>query len=144
MPEGDTIHRLARALQPILEGVELLKARLREQGWLAGMAGREIEKVHALGKHLLLHIDNGWTFRAHLGMYGDVHLYRTTERWKRSEMDGVLTLVTSHHVVVWFEPAQVELLRAAHLRVRLSPHRAEVRGAAARLSSPGQARSLLQ
>ncbi len=115
MPEGDTIHRLARALRPVLAGRSIVTLRLRERGLLKGMAGLGIREVEARGKHLLIHLDQGWTFRTHLGMYGDVHLYGPRERWKRSRAGAVLTIETSERAVVWFEPARAELLRTAHL-----------------------------
>lgn len=115
MPEGDTIHRLASALRPMLVDGELLDVRLREHGPLEALAGERIESVEALGKHLLIGIAEGWTLRTHLGMYGDVHRYGPVERWKRPAIDAVLTLRTSDHVVIWFEPARAELLRTAHL-----------------------------
>lgn len=115
MPEGDTIHRLARALRPPLVGRKLVEVRLREQGLLTGMSGLGVEKVEARGKHLLVMLESGWAFRTHLGMYGDVHLYGAHEGWKRSRVGAVLTLRTTEQVVAWFEPAQVELLRTAHL-----------------------------
>jgi endonuclease VIII len=70
MPEGDTIHRTAIALQRELEGRALDRIMLRDRGDVAELAGRRVERVHALGKHLLVDIEGGWTLRVHLGMHG--------------------------------------------------------------------------
>jgi endonuclease VIII len=70
MPEGDTIHRTALALQRELQGRTLDRIVLRDRGDVAELAGRRVERVHALGKHLLVDIEGGWTLRVHLGMHG--------------------------------------------------------------------------
>jgi endonuclease VIII len=72
MPEGDTIHRIAAALQRELEGGTLDRVFVRDLGDIAELAGRRVKRVHALGKHLLVEIDGGWTLRVHLGMHGKV------------------------------------------------------------------------
>jgi endonuclease VIII len=72
MPEGDTIHRIAAALQRELEGGTLDRVFVRDRGDVAELAGRRVERVHALGKHLLIEIEGGWTLRVHLGMHGKV------------------------------------------------------------------------
>jgi endonuclease VIII len=74
MPEGDTIHRIAAALQRELEGRVLDRLLLRDRGDVPELVGSRVERVHALGKHLLLDIEGGWTLRVHLGMHG---------RWNR-------------------------------------------------------------
>jgi endonuclease VIII len=74
MPEGDTIHRIARALQRELEGRALDRLMMRDRGDVAELAGRTVEGVEAVGKHLLIHVEGGWTLRVHLGMHG---------RWSR-------------------------------------------------------------
>ncbi|CAN5775606.1 Fpg/Nei family DNA glycosylase [soil metagenome] len=70
MPEGDTIHRIARALQQELEGRVIDRLMLRDHGDVTQLAGCRVVGVDALGKHLLVHIDGGWTLRVHLGMHG--------------------------------------------------------------------------
>jgi formamidopyrimidine-DNA glycosylase len=45
--------------------------RLRAGSRRRRRAGRpRVERVHALGKHLLIDIEGGWTLRVHLGMHG--------------------------------------------------------------------------
>lgn len=117
MPEGDTIHRLAAVIRPDLAGRRLARAELREQGRLAALEGRCVERVEARGKHLLIAVEGGWALRTHLGMYGDVHRYGAGEPWRRRADRAVLVLGTDLGVVfVWFEPAKAELYPARLLR----------------------------
>ncbi len=74
MPEGDTIHRIARSMGRALEGRPVLRVTLRDQGSVDELAGRTVSSVSARGKHLLVGFDGGWTLRTHLGMHG---------RWRR-------------------------------------------------------------
>lgn len=74
MPEGDTIHRVARVLARELTDRTVERLTLNDQGAVTEMEGRRIARVEARGKHLLVHIDGGWTLRVHLGMHG---------RWRR-------------------------------------------------------------
>ncbi len=83
MPEGDTLHRAANRLRPALAGATL---RRFEAPRLLGdrpRPGVAIRAVEAVGKHLLIHFDDGLTLRTHLGMPGSWHLYRTGERWRK-------------------------------------------------------------
>ncbi len=72
MPEGDTLHRAARALS-VLVGerieVEALHPRARATGVAPRLDGRRLERVTAHGKNLLLEFD-GLVLRSHLGMRG--------------------------------------------------------------------------
>jgi endonuclease-8 len=83
VPEGDTLHRAANRLRPALAGATL---RRFEAPRLLGdrpRPGVAIRAVEAVGKHLLIHFDDGLTLRTHLGMPGSWHLYRTGERWRK-------------------------------------------------------------
>lgn len=73
MPEGDTIERIARRLQPMVGSVPVLStphprtAALRIPQRLAGQA---LERVEARGKHLLLTFAGGDVVHVHLRMTG--------------------------------------------------------------------------
>lgn len=75
MPEGDTIHRVAGVLRPLLLGVPLVRVHLggvlRDE-----LAGAKAKAITALGKHMMIELDNGWELRVHLGMYGRWRRYR--------------------------------------------------------------------
>src|ERR1043165_6873093 len=73
MPEGDAIHRVARALR-VLEGDVVSASSPHPRGALTGVArridGRRLERVEAVGKNLLLTFEDGTVVRSHLRMTG--------------------------------------------------------------------------
>ena len=73
MPEGDSLHRAARRLQPLV-GQRLEVASPNPRGQATGVAeridGRVLESVEAVGKHLLLRFEGGIVVRSHLRMTG--------------------------------------------------------------------------
>ena len=107
MPEGDTIHQLARALQPELCGQILLEARVAGQP--TRLVGRPIGEVEAIGKHLLIYVDQ-LVLRSHLGMYGSWHRYHDGERWQRPKWQASVVLRTAQRIYVCFRAEEVELL----------------------------------
>jgi endonuclease-8 len=75
MPEGDTIHRIARRIDVALTGRELgltdaPNPRSPLHNRAGELAGAAITKSEAFGKHLLLHFDNDLVVHSHLGMSG--------------------------------------------------------------------------
>lgn len=81
MPEGDTVHKIARALRERLEGRAIAALWLREPGPLPALAGAHVREVAALGKHLLVALapragGPDAVLHVHLGMHG---------RWLRVE-----------------------------------------------------------
>jgi endonuclease-8 len=74
VPEGDSLHRAARRLQPLVgEVVEIETPHPRAQ--LTGIAERlgprrRLEGVEAVGKNLLLRFEGGLVLRSHLRMTG--------------------------------------------------------------------------
>ncbi|MGE5691710.1 MAG: DNA-formamidopyrimidine glycosylase family protein [Pseudomonadota bacterium] len=74
MPEGDSLHRAARRLQPLVgEVVEIETPHPQAQVTrIAERLGpeRRLESVEAVGKHLLLRFDGGLVLRSHLRMNG--------------------------------------------------------------------------
>jgi endonuclease-8 len=73
MPEGDSLHRIARRLQ-VLVGERLEVETPNPRGQVKRLAerldGRALESVEAVGKNLLLHFEGGVTLRSHLRMTG--------------------------------------------------------------------------
>jgi endonuclease-8 len=73
MPEGDTVHRAARALQALV-GEELsaqaLHPRARSTGVAERLDGRRLLGVEARGKNLLFRFAGGYVLRSHLRMSG--------------------------------------------------------------------------
>jgi endonuclease-8 len=122
MPEGDTIHKLATALRPRLVGQVLVRARW-PRGDARRLAGRRVEAVWALGKHLLMALEGGWVLRSHLGMYGVWHHYAPGEPWRRPQRQAALALWTAREVLVCFNARETELLREDGIRLTNLEHR---------------------
>src|SRR5919199_4404224 len=73
MPEGDTLHRIAERMR-VLEG-EVVEARSPHPradalGIAGRIDGRRLERVEAVGKHLLLTFEGDLVVRSHLRMRG--------------------------------------------------------------------------
>lgn len=73
MPEGDSLHRAAARLQPLV-GHVVSASSPHPRGLLTGVAaavdGRRLDAVEAVGKNLLLRFEGGITVRSHLRMNG--------------------------------------------------------------------------
>ena len=73
MPEGDSVHRAARRLQPLVGQrleVESPNPRAQATGIAPRIDGRVLESVEAVGKNLLLRFEDGIVVRSHLRMTG--------------------------------------------------------------------------
>ena len=83
MPEGDTIHRIARVLGRELTGHTIDRLILHDRGDIEELAGKRIEKIEAVGKHMLVHFDTPWVLRVHLGMHGSWRRLHVREKAPR-------------------------------------------------------------
>jgi endonuclease-8 len=73
MPEGDSLHRAARRLQPLVGEVVEVESphpRAAATGVADQLDGRRLESVEAVGKNLLLRFEGGLVLRSHLRMTG--------------------------------------------------------------------------
>jgi endonuclease-8 len=73
MPEGDTLHRIARRLRPLVGErleVEVPHPRARAALGSTSLDGRRLESVEAVGKNLVLRFEGGVVLRSHLRMSG--------------------------------------------------------------------------
>ena len=117
MPEGDTIHRAATRLRAVLAGQIIGRA---ESKWLGdgicSLEGRQITKVEARGKHLLIGFDDGRVLHSHMGMTGSWHIYRPGETWQKPPHRAAISLECPQVCVVCFTPKLLELLTATALR----------------------------
>jgi endonuclease-8 len=112
MPEGDSLHRIAAKFRPALEGVPVLEVFLRDRGRVAELEGKKVTRVEAIGKHLLIHFENGFALRVHLGMKG-----RFTKKPLIAESTFPLVrLATAYDAFVCTNAYRAELIRAARLR----------------------------
>jgi endonuclease-8 len=111
MPEGDTLHRTAQALRDVLLGREVTAARGRPDGVsLERVVGSRIDRVEAVGKHLLVGFGSGATLHTHLRMHGSWHRYRPGEAWRRSPARAVAVIEVPGAVAVCFDAPTVELI----------------------------------
>lgn len=111
MPEGDTVHKLAAYLSPLLTGQCLTLARIRDHPD-AELAGHRVTGVSAHGKHLFIHLDDGRVLRTHLGMRGSWHHYRTGQSWQRPACQAAVVLHADDQVLVCFNPKELKLEQA--------------------------------
>lgn len=149
MPEGDTLYRVAAGLRPHLDGRVITAARARVPGpQVHRVVGARVTAVEALGKNLLIRLDNGLELRTHLRMHGSWHRYAPGERWRRPPSRAVLVLEVEGSVAVCFDAPVVELLetRAEALHPPLAglgpdatADEFDATEALARLRAPGRA-----
>lgn len=119
VPEGDTIHRLARRFRPLFVGKRLVRVRAPRSSRTLPPPGTRVADVVAEGKHLLVRFEDGHELRTHLGMWGRWRLlrpgapvgYGPGDPWVRAvlELDDV--------TAVCLRAKEAELLR----RVRAYP-----------------------
>jgi len=119
MPEGDTIHTVARVMAPDLVGqvVRMIEVDQVVQPWAVGAVATRCE---ALGKHLLIEVtaSEPHVLRVHLGMKGSWHRYREGEAWRRPPSGRRLVVQTDAWLFVCFGPKDVEV---SHLGSYLRP-----------------------
>lgn len=106
MPEGDSIHRVATVLRPLLIGTALVRVQIagviRDE-----LAGAKVTAVTPLGKHMMIDLDRGWQLRVHLGMYGKWRRYRAP---RPAPASSSLILVTATDELACLRAPTVELM----------------------------------
>ena len=121
MPEGDTIHHAARRVRAVLVGqapdeIATPHPRFGRSRWPERLAGRNVEAVDAMGKHLLLRFEGDLVVHSHLRMTGAWRVLRRGERWPRSPRSAWLVLRHGDDEVVQFNGPVLELMTAARVR----------------------------
>jgi endonuclease-8 len=121
MPEGDTIHHAARLIRTVLEGrvpdaIATPHPRFGRERWPERLAGRRVDAVDAVGKHLLLRFEGGLVIHSHLRMTGMWRVLRSGERWPRSSRSAWLVVRRGEHEVVQFNGPVLELMTATRIR----------------------------
>jgi endonuclease-8 len=120
MPEGDSIHRLARRLRPVLVGKRIASLELprSDPGGRASqtVAGSSVEAVEPRGKNLLIHLSNGWVLHTHLKMLGAwrVGAEGAPVRGSRDAISVILRVEGA--TLVCYRAPVARLLRAQDLR----------------------------
>jgi endonuclease-8 len=110
VPEGDSIHRIANRLSPLVgERLE----HVTTQGLVRDIAGATVTAVGAHGKHLVIDLDSGAQIRVHLGMNGRFRpLTRAEGETTLSRMSpgrASLALVVDRAVYLWVQARTVEI-----------------------------------
>jgi len=113
MPEGDTLFRTARTLQRALAGkpvvrFETVLVQLSRVDDDAPIAGRTVERVRSVGKHLLIELSGDLVLRTHMRMAGSWHVYRPGERWQRPRSAMRVVVETADFQAVAFDVAVAE------------------------------------
>jgi endonuclease-8 len=108
VPEGDTIFRLARALDRALSGrivtaFESVYPALTRINDDTPLVGRTITGARSAGKHLLLEFSGSLVLRTHLRMNGRWHLYRPGEPWHGPRSAMRIMIGTADWVAVAFD-----------------------------------------
>lgn len=108
MPEGDTIYRAARTLNRALAGKAVVRfetalAQLSRVDDDLPIAGRTVERVRSLGKHLLVEFSGDLVLRTHMRMNGSWHVYRPGERWQRPRAAMRVVVETADFQAVAFD-----------------------------------------
>jgi endonuclease-8 len=108
MPEGDTIFRAARTLHQALAGKPVVRfetalAQLSRVDDDAPIAGRTVERVRSVGKHLLIEFSGDLVLRTHMRMAGSWHVYRPGERWQRPRASMRVVVETADFQAVAFD-----------------------------------------
>jgi endonuclease-8 len=122
MPEGDTIHKLGHALGQALHGAALTAVYLRDRGEIASLRGARVERIQAVGKHMIIGFSDERGLRIHLGLRGRWRRYpraagqEPSAAWKRPGPRASLVLVTDSDAFACLHAAQVELLADMDLR----------------------------
>lgn len=145
MPEGDTIHKTASALDRALSGKTIRSfaaPRVRRDLWPS--PGTRIDRVEAMGKNVLMRFGDGRTLVTHMMMTGSWHVYRPGDRWRRDPGSARASIEVADAVAVCFAAPVVEIHtdhtmhddpRLARLGPDLASPDADLDNAVARLRS---------
>jgi endonuclease-8 len=117
MPEGDTIHRLAARMRPLIVGRPLLRVWLREVPGAERIEGAVVSSVRAVGKHLLIEVASSppRVLRTHLGMNGSWRLDGSPSGWRDPALRVAFQAGADGPDLRCRDAVQVELLLARDL-----------------------------
>ncbi len=117
MSEGDSLHRAAARLQPLVgQRIEVETPHPRAQALRLAerLQGRRLERVEAVGKNLLLEFDGGLVLRSHLRMSGRWQLRPRGEQ--RTGRPWLVLRSAADEAVLWNGPV-LELSRRGIARL---------------------------
>jgi endonuclease-8 len=115
VPEGDTLHRAANQLSPILIGKAVRKLELvRRTESTDALIGQCVNGVEARGKNLLVHFEGGFSLHVHLMMNGRISISRKSEG-RKPGANAVAVLDSDEHRVIVSHAPVARLIRTADL-----------------------------
>ncbi|QWC84706.1 DNA glycosylase [Nocardioidaceae bacterium] len=117
MPEGDSVWKLARRLDPALVGQQITRSRLNvPRHATADLAGRTVLEHATHGKHLLTRLSEGLTLHTHLRMEGSWTVTGPGKRLPRRIVPDVRVelAVASGRTAYGLSLPVVELVETAH------------------------------
>jgi endonuclease-8 len=110
VPEGDTVYRLARALNGVLAGQVLDRCDIRVPAYATvDLTGERVESVVSVGKHLLHRIGE-FTIHSHLKMEGSWEIYPVGARWHSPAYQARAILGVPGALAVGFLLGELEVL----------------------------------
>lgn len=113
VPEGDTIHRAAMVLGPLLEGRRVIALSLPRRGeTIEALRGRRVQRVEARGKNLLMRFEGGTVLHTHMKMNGVWRGYGPGERVPAITGDCVVALQVDGAVALCWRAPVVRFVRA--------------------------------
>jgi endonuclease VIII len=117
VPEGDSLHRAAAELHPVLVGKKVAALELtRRVESTDAVIDRTVIATEARGKNLLVHFDNGLSLHVHLKMWGRILVWPLAEARRNAGPNTVVVLDTDAHRVVVSEAPVARLIRTEDLR----------------------------
>lgn len=117
MPEGHSVARWADTLQVIIgEEVTAITVPPRWLERASSIVGARVTRVHAHGKHLVLHFSSGWVIHSHALQYGSWQIGPIGQELRKEARFARLRLTTSNTEAVFFHGPVMEVLTEAELR----------------------------
>ena len=121
MPEGDTIHHVARRIRAVLldrvpDEIRTPHPRHGADRWPERLQGRAVRGVDARGKHLFVRFDGELTLHSHLRMTGAWGVHREGTRWRRAARRAWVVIRAGEWTVVEFDGPVLELMRESRTR----------------------------
>lgn len=120
-PEVVRIHRTAATLDRALGGKELVRFDAPRLVVAPFPQGTIVEGATAVGKHCLVHFDDGRTLRTHMRMTGSWHLYAPGERWRKKAAAMRALVAVEDWIAVCFAAPEVEVVTDTQATDHLGP-----------------------
>jgi endonuclease-8 len=116
MPEGDTIHKLARQMEPLVVGKPITALHVRQFGDVASVRGQTVTSVRAIGKHMLVSFSNQLCLRVHLGVAGKWRRFSADRPLPRWAFIAPVRLAVADHVLVCAKAKETQILSETAVR----------------------------